>query len=125
MSIAIRLKELRKNLKMNQQEFADNIKMAKISVARWESETLNISESTALLICEKFNVNYDWLMYGNGDMFKPKEETIATIKKEHPDITDVELDILEKWFQLSHDDRVYLLKKLKFLFDGKQKKDTD
>ena len=117
MSIAIRLKELRKNLKMNQQEFADNIKMAKISVARWESETLNISESTALLICEKFNVNYDWLMNGNGDMFKPKEETIATIKKEHPDITELEIEILEKWFQLSHDDRVYLLDKLKYLFN--------
>ena len=125
MNTADRLKALRKHFKLNQQEFADKIKMAKITVAKWETSASNLPTNTALLICEKFNVNYDWLMYGNGDMFKPKEETIATIKKEHPDITDVELDILEKWFQLSHDDRVYLLEKLKFLFDGKQKKDTD
>ena len=125
MNTADRLKALRKHFKLNQQEFADKIKMAKITVAKWETSASNLPTNTALLICEKFNVNYDWLMYGNGDMFKPKEETIATIKKEHPDITDVELDILEKWFQLSHDDRVYLLEKLKFLFDGKQKKNTD
>ncbi len=125
MNICERLKLLRKHFKLNQQEFADKLKVAKITVAKWETNASNLSENRALLICEKFNVNYDWLMYGNGDMFKPKEETIATIKKEHPDITDVELDILEKWFQLSHDDRVYLLEKLKFLFDGKQKKDTD
>lgn len=125
MNICERLKLLRKHFKLNQQEFADKLKVAKITVAKWETNASNLSENRALLICEKFNVNYDWLMYGNGDMFKPKEETIATIKKEHPDITDVELDILEKWFQLSHDDRVYLLEKLKLLFDGKQKKDTD
>lgn len=125
MNICERLKLLRKHFKLNQQEFADKLKVAKITVAKWETNASNLSENRALLICEKFNVNYDWLMNGNGDMFKPKEETIATIKKEHPDITDVELDILEKWFQLSHDDRVYLLEKLKFLFDGKQKKDTD
>ena len=125
MNICERLKLLRKHFKLNQQEFADKLKVAKITVAKWETNASNLSENRALLICEKFNVNYDWLMYGNGDMFKPKEETIATIKKEHPDITDVELDILEKWFQLSHDDRVYLLEKLKFLFDGKQKKNTD
>lgn len=120
-----RIKELRKHLKMNQQEFADSLSKTRVTIAYWESGKINITESVAMLISEKYNVNYDWLMNGNGDMFKPKEKTIATIKKEHPDITDVELDILEKWFQLSHDDRVYLLEKLKFLFDGKQKKDTD
>lgn len=117
MNTADRLKALRKHFKLNQQEFADKLKMAKITVAKWETSASNLPTNTALLICEKFNVNYDWLMNGDGDMFKPKEETIATIKKEHPDITELEIEILEKWFQLSHDDRVYLLDKLKYLFN--------
>ncbi len=112
-----RIKELRKHLKMNQQEFADSLSKTRVTIAYWESGKINITESVAMLISEKYNVNYDWLMNGNGDMFKPKEETIATIKKEHPDITELEIEILEKWFQLSHDDRVYLLDKLKYLFN--------
>ena len=101
MNIAERLKEIRKYYKLNQQEFANEIKMAKVSVAKWESGALMISESTALLISEKFNVNYDWLMFGKGEMFlNEKEQFVEILKKIQPNITNIEIDFLKHWFAL-------------------------
>ena len=64
-----RIKELRKVLDLTQQEFADRIGMKRNTVANYETNRNEPSNSVVSLICRQFNVNENWLRTGEGDMF--------------------------------------------------------
>lgn len=77
-----RLKKLRKELDLTQQEFADRIGMKRNTVANYESKRNEPSTAVISLICREFNVSEDWLRYGTGgpdNMFRPEswEDEIA------------------------------------------------
>lgn len=75
-----RIKELRKSLKMTQQEFADRLNIQRGSIASYETGRISPSNATISLICKELNVSEDWLRNGNGDMFIPitRDEEIAS-----------------------------------------------
>lgn len=64
-----RLKELRKELKLTQQEFANKIGISRGNIGAYEVGKNKTSDAVISLICTKFHVNEDWLRTGNGDMF--------------------------------------------------------
>ena len=67
-----RIKELRKNLKLTQTEFANKLGIKQNTVAVYESAGRIPSEAVIVSICREFNVNRKWLETGEGDMFLPK-----------------------------------------------------
>ena len=74
-----RIKELRKTLKLTQQEFADRLSLKRNTIATYEMGKAIPSDRTINDICEKYNVNEDWLRNGDGEMFNelPKEDEVA------------------------------------------------
>ena len=64
-----RIIELRKSLNLSQTDFGKQIGISKSSVSDIEIGRISISERTIISICSKFNVNEEWLKYGNGNMF--------------------------------------------------------
>nr|DAZ49536.1 MAG TPA: Repressor protein CI [Caudoviricetes sp.] len=64
-----RLKQLRKELNLTQQEFADKLGTARNNIAGYETGKRNPSDAAISLICTKYNVNENWLRTGEGDMF--------------------------------------------------------
>ena len=64
-----RLKKIRKELDMTQQEFADKLGTARNNIAGYETGKRNPSNAVISLICREFNVNEKWLRTGEGDMF--------------------------------------------------------
>ena len=64
-----RIKMIRKELKMTQQEFANRLKVTRNNIAGYEIGNRNPSDAVISLICKTFNVNEDWLRNGEGDMF--------------------------------------------------------
>ena len=64
-----RLKQLRKTLKLTQQEFSDSINMSRSNLGSIESGIINLTDRNINIICEKHNVNKDWLLTGNSKMF--------------------------------------------------------
>ena len=75
-----RIKELRKALKMTQQEFADRLNIQRGSIASYETGRISPSNSTISLICKELNVSEAWLRNGVGEMFIPMtlDEEIAS-----------------------------------------------
>ena len=75
-----RIKELRKSLKMTQQEFADRLNIQRGSIASYETGRISPSNATISLICKELNVSEDWLRNGEGDMYIPitRDEEIAS-----------------------------------------------
>ena len=65
-----RIKQIRKNLKMNQTEFGVAIGATQKMITTYETGTVVPDKTIRLLICEKFNVNPAWLETGEGSPYK-------------------------------------------------------
>jgi transcriptional regulator with XRE-family HTH domain len=70
-----RIKLLRKNLDLTQEEFAAKIKLSRNFIAQIEIGTKEPSDRTISDICREFNVNEEWLRYGTGEMHIPMQKT--------------------------------------------------
>lgn len=76
------IKYLREHiLKISQENFANEIGLKRNSVSLIENGRINPSKRTIKDICYAFNVNEDWLMNRNGEVFStdPTDEQIAYI----------------------------------------------
>lgn len=63
-----RIKKVRQELKMTQDEFSKKIGVSFSSVSKLEKGINNPSEQTIRAICREFSINRYWLETGNGDM---------------------------------------------------------
>lgn len=79
-----RLKEIRREKNLTQQEFADRIGIKRGTVANYELGRNEPLDAVISLICKEFGVSEDWLRYGDGEMFTPQdrdEEIAAMVAK--------------------------------------------
>lgn len=77
-----RIKEIRKALGLTQSELGGKMGVLQNTIAQYESGRRTPSNSALSSLCREFNVNEEWLRYGNGEMFKTQtldEEIIAFI----------------------------------------------
>lgn len=96
-----RLKELRRQLHLNQTEFGKRIGLKQSSIAGYETGVRNPIDAVINSICKEFNVNESWLRTGEGDMFTsiPKEDEFfkaaASISSEN-DLDAINM-VIEYW----------------------------
>ena len=67
-----RLKQLRKELGLTQQEFSDKIGIKRNTFAQYENGRNEPIDAVVRLICSTYNVNEEWLRTGAGEMFVSK-----------------------------------------------------
>ncbi len=74
-----RIKKIRKELDLTQQEFADRIGIKRNSFANYETGRNTPIDAIIVSICREFNVNEHWLRDGTGEMFikQTRDEQIA------------------------------------------------
>ena len=65
-----RIKELRRILGLKQREFADALGVKTGAVGAWESGSFKPGAARIELICERFKVSREWLVDGEGPVFK-------------------------------------------------------
>lgn len=70
MSIALRLKKLRKEKNLNQSEFASLIGTSQANISRYEKGEIIPSSDFLSKIADKLGVNLNWLLTGKGSMFQ-------------------------------------------------------
>lgn len=71
-----RLKQVRKALHLNQEDFGRKIGLKKTSISTIEKGVNNVTELVAKSICREYNVDYFWLTEGKGEMFTKVPETL-------------------------------------------------
>lgn len=100
-----RIKQIRKDSKETQQEFADNLGISKNNIVNYEIGRRNPSTAVVQLICEKYKVNETWLLTGEGDMKAPpsREQEIADMVSKL-----VKLDPNDEADQLMYDTLMHL-----------------
>ena len=70
-----RIKEIRKALSLTLEEFGKELGVTRSAIGHIENGIRNITEQMILSICREFNVNENWLRYGEGEMFETSPET--------------------------------------------------
>ena len=74
-----RFKELRKEIKLTQEEFAKKMQLSRSYINLIEMGKKIPAERTIKDICREFKVNYDWLVNGTGDMFQDDDSDAQAI----------------------------------------------
>jgi SOS-response transcriptional repressor LexA len=64
-----RLKAVRKDLKLSQQEFGEVLEVKGSAISQMEGNLIRPSTDTMLLMYRKFSVNLHWLITGEGTMY--------------------------------------------------------
>ncbi|MDR2662431.1 MAG: helix-turn-helix domain-containing protein [Treponema sp.] len=73
-----RIKKLRKELKLTQNEFSAVITISAGQLACIETEKRIVNDRTIKLICDSFQANDVWLRTGKGEMFTGDKDTRYT-----------------------------------------------
>ena len=116
MSTSERLRQLRKDLGMSQEEFGRRIGVSNTAISKLEKNERNLTEQTAKSIFREFRVNYFWLTEGKGDMFTGTPESVVDEIAEDYNLDDIDKKIIEKYLELSADQRQVLKEYLKSIF---------
>ena len=68
-----RIRQLRKALKINQEEFAQQINMSRSNLGNIETGRIGLTDRVISDICRTFHVNREWLERGYGSQFENEE----------------------------------------------------
>ena len=95
-----RIRKIRRDLDLTQQEFADRLGIKRGTIANYELGRNEPVDSVVSLICREFGVNKDWLRDGTGKMYAPDSgnELEALVKKY--DLTAADQVLIEKYVSL-------------------------
>lgn len=65
-----RILKIRQDYKLTQDEFASRLNLSKNFVWMLEKGNRVPSDRTISDICKEFNVNYEWLVHGTGEIYR-------------------------------------------------------
>ncbi len=100
-----RIKKIRRDLDLTQQEFADRLGVKRGTIANYEIGRNEPVDSIISLICREFNVSEEWLRNGTGEMFVPDAgDELEAVVKEYG-LSNADQVILEKFVHLSDEAR--------------------
>jgi transcriptional regulator with XRE-family HTH domain len=99
MTILDRIRLVRKEIGLNQGEFAGRIGLTQTSMSMIEAGKSPLTEKNIKLICATFAVEENWLRTGKGEMFGPaspyEKELLAVFGKLTPDTQEFILEMAQ------------------------------
>lgn len=104
-----RIRKIRRDLDLTQQEFADRIGIKRNTVANYETGRNEPVDSVVSLICREFHVNEEWLRNGNGEMFAQDSEDELRALTEKYSLSAADRILIEKFVGLKADTRSAIL----------------
>ena len=95
-----RVNQIRKTLDLTLEKFGEKLGVQKSSISKIEKDRVALSDQMAKSICREYNVNYDYLMYGEGDMFDDLPQTIVDELCAQYDLNDFDKALVEMYVSL-------------------------
>lgn len=117
-----RVFKIRKTLGFTLDEFGEKIGIKNSAVSKIEKGKVNLSEQTAKAICREYHVNYDYLMYGEGDdPFDNLPETILDELCLQYNLDDFDRTLVSIYISLPESARTAIKDQIKKQFVNKEK----
>lgn len=101
-----RVRQLRKELGLNQSDFGKKIGMKQTSVSTMEAQGATVSDQAIKAICNTFSVNETWLRTGQGEMFNTaKVDDAFSRLADQYELDYIGQEILRTYLQLDNTGR--------------------
>ena len=112
-------KEIRKTLDLTLEKFGEKLGVQRAAVSKIEKGQVTPTDQMIKSICREFNVSYDYLVDGTGDMFSDLPDTILDELCVQYELDDIDKKIMEIYLELPPEARQALKDKIreKFLTD--------
>ncbi len=107
-----RVKEIRKTLNLTLEKFGEKLGVGKTAISNIEKGNRNLTEQMTKSICREYNVNYDYLIHGDGDMFDDLPQTIIDELCSQYNLSDTEKAIVEMYVSFPEDLRQVIKDKI-------------
>lgn len=108
-----RVKAIRKSLNLTLEKFGEKLGIQKSAVSKIERGDVVPTEQTVRAICREYNVNYDWLISEEGDMFTDLPSTILDELCRQHDLDSFDRSLIELYLDLPADFRKLLKDRLR------------
>ena len=95
-----RVKEIRKELKLTLEKFGEKLGVGKTAISKIEKNENALTEQMLKSICREYNVNYDWLAYGEGEMFSDVPKTVLDELCKQYNLDDFDKTLVEMYIAL-------------------------
>ena len=108
MSQGERVLKIRKALDLTMEQFGDKLGVQKSAISKIEKDKVNLSVQMIKSICREYNVNYDYLMHGEGEMFDDLPKTILDELCLQYNLDDLDRSILELYLEMPENVRSHI-----------------
>ena len=103
-----RIRKIRKALGLTLEKFGVNLGVKKNAISQLENGINNLTDQMAKLICREYNVNYDYLINGTGEMFSDLPKTVLEELCQEYDLDSFDKSILEMYIEFPKEQREYI-----------------
>lgn len=110
-----RVNQIRKTLDLTLEKFGEKLGVQKSSISKIEKDRVALSDQMAKSICREYNVNYDYLMYGEGEMFDDLPQTIVDELCAQYNLNDFDKALVEMYVSLPTGSRERIKEYMKLL----------
>lgn len=100
-----RVKQLRAALDLTLEKFGERVGVGKAAISKLEKNENRLSDQMIKSICREFNVNYDWLVYGDGEMFSELPKTILDELCRAYDLDETDRKLIQEYIKMSKESR--------------------
>lgn len=105
MTIGERIKKVRQEKHLTQQDLAERMGIKRNTIAIYETNRSTPSIAVISLICREFNVNETWLRTGEGEMYLPEREELIL---DDPTLSELERSLMRSYIKAPAELRKYL-----------------
>lgn len=95
-----RVKKIRATLSLTLEKFGEKLGVGKTAISKIEKNERSLTEQMAKSICREYNVNYDYLVYGEGEMFDNLPQTILDELCIQYDCDELDRALIEEYLKL-------------------------
>lgn len=95
-----RIRLIRKELNLTLEKFGEKLGVQRSAVSKIERGERGLTDQMIISICREFNVNYDYLVDGEGEMFDDLPETIMDELCLQYELDDFDRAIIEMYIHL-------------------------
>lgn len=95
-----RVRAIRSSLDFSLEKFGKQLGVGRSAISKIEKGENSLTDQMARLICREYNVNYDYLMTGDGDMFDSLPETVLDELCQQYDLDEYDRFLIELYISL-------------------------
>lgn len=111
-----RVREIRKELNLTLEKFGEKLGVGKTAISKIEKGENSLTDQMLKSICREYNVSYDYLMNGEGEMFDDLPQTVLDELCVQYNLDDLDRNLVEMYLEMPDQVRDYLKQEIRKRF---------